>query len=79
MDTATPICANDAAEMASTPSASNTERMEKNNTHCTSFCPVILRLPDLAFPLRAARIERRDFRTKLASRPSVPVGIVLPR
>jgi hypothetical protein len=29
MDTPTSICANDAAEMASTPSASNSERMEK--------------------------------------------------
>jgi hypothetical protein len=38
----------------------------KDDTHYASFCPIILRLPDLAFPLRAATIERRDFRTKLA-------------
>jgi hypothetical protein len=59
-----PICANDAADMASITSANNSERME--GTICIVLplarsslaCPVMLSL------LRVAWMERHDFRTK---------------
>jgi hypothetical protein len=64
--TPTLTCEYDAADMSSIPTASNSERMEKMIRIMLPSAPIILRLPHLAFPLRAARIERRDSRTNLA-------------
>src|SRR5260370_1526557 len=57
-----PICANDAADIASSKSANSSERMEQTIRIVITFCSIILRFPGVAPRLRVGRIERHDFR-----------------
>src|SRR5277367_4974932 len=68
------ICADDANGIAKTKNANSAKRMLRMICICGPSCPLILRLPDNALPLRVARMKRKPSGTNRECASRIPVS-----